>query len=101
MFAIIEAAGWPIYPLLLASVIALAIIGERLWSLREGVVMPKSLLAQVITEYRQNGLTAQLLSRLSTESPLGLVFAAGLKNLKSPPAIMKTVARTSFSSGSE
>ncbi|HKA40605.1 MAG TPA: MotA/TolQ/ExbB proton channel family protein [Burkholderiales bacterium] len=99
MFAIIEAAGWPIYPLLLASVIALAIIGERLWSLREGVVMPKTLLAQVITEFRQNGLTAQLISRLSNGSPLGLVFAAGLKNLKSPPAIMKEAIEEAGRSG--
>ena len=99
MFAIIEAAGWPIYPLLLASVIALAIIGERLWSLREGVVMPQTLLAQVITEFRQNGLTAQLISRLSNGSPLGLVFAAGLKNLKSPPAIMKEAIEEAGRSG--
>ena len=89
MFAIIEAAGWPIWPLVLASVIALAIIGERLWSLRTGIVMPRNLLAQVLQEYRQNGMTAQLVSRLTAGSPLGQVFAAGLKNLKSPPAIMK------------
>ena len=89
MFALIEAAGWPIWPLLLTSVIALAIIGERLWSLREGVVMPKNLLPQVISEYRQNGVTLQMISRLTNSSPLGQVFAAGLKNMKSPPSIMK------------
>src|SRR5262249_33273882 len=53
------------------------------------MVMPKNLLPQVVQEYRQNGLTSQLLSRLSSGPPLGQVFAAGLKNLKSPPAIMK------------
>jgi biopolymer transport protein ExbB len=89
VFALIEAAGWPIWPLLLTSVIALAIIGERMWSLREGVVMPKNLLPQVISEYRQNGVTLQLISRLSNSSPLGQVFSAGLKNIKSPTAIMK------------
>ena len=89
MFALIEAAGWPIWPLILASVIALAIIGERLWSLREGMVMPRNLLAQVVQEYRQNGVTAQMLSRLTNGSPLGQVFAAGLKNIKTSPAIMK------------
>ena len=55
MFALIEAAGWPIWPLLLASIIALAIIGERAWSLRRSIVAPKALLGQVIQEYRQNG----------------------------------------------
>lgn len=89
MFAIIEAAGWPIWPLLLCSVVALAIIGERWWSLRQNVVMPKHLLAQVVQEYRQNGITAQLLSRLYENSPLGVIFAAGLKNVKMTPAIMR------------
>lgn len=89
MFAIIEAAGWPIWPLLLASVIALAIIGERLWSLRQPLVTPRGLLQQVIQEYQQNGVTPQMLGRLSGDSPLGQVFAAGLKNVKSTPAIMK------------
>jgi biopolymer transport protein ExbB len=89
LFAIIEAAGWPIWPLLLCSVVALAIIVERWWSLRQNVVMPKHLLAQVVQEYRQNGITAQLLSRLYENSPLGVIFAAGLKNVKMTPAIMR------------
>lgn len=89
MFAIIEAAGWPIWPLLLTSVIALAIIGERWWSLRQNVVMPKHLLAQVVQEYRQNGITSQLLTRLYDNSPLGVIFAAGLKNVKTTPAVTK------------
>lgn len=89
MFAIIEAAGWPIWLLIVASVVALAIIGERLWSLREPIVMPRNLLAQVVHEYRQNGVTPQMLSRLANSSPLGQVFAAGLKNAKSPPSVIK------------
>ena len=89
MFAIIEAAGWPIWPLLLCSIVALAIIGERLWSLRDNVVMPRSLLAQVVQEFRQNGVSAQMLTRISEASPLGVILAAGLRNAKSTPAIMK------------
>lgn len=89
MFALIEAAGWPIWFLIVASIIALAIIGERLWSLREALVMPRNLLAQVVQECRQNGVTSQMLNRLASGSALGQVFAAGLKNVKSTPAIMK------------
>ena len=89
MFAIIEAAGWPIWPLLLCSVIALAIIGERWWSLRQNAVMPRNLLGQVVQEYRQNGITSQLLTRLYDNSPLGVIFAAGLKNVKMSPAVMR------------
>jgi biopolymer transport protein ExbB len=89
VFSIIEAAGWPIWPLLLCSVIALAIIGERMWSLRQRAVMPRGLLNQVLQEYRQNGVSPQMLDRLSSESPLGQIFAAGLRNLQSDIAIMK------------
>lgn len=89
MFAIIQAAGWPIWFIIIASIIALAIIGERWWSLREAVVMPRNLLAQVVQDYRQNGVTPQMLSRIAKGSPLGQVFAAGLKNAKSPTPIIK------------
>ena len=89
MFAFIEAAGWPVWPLVLASIISLAIIGERAWSLRASVVAPASLLNQVVQEYRQNGANPQLLGRLAAGSPLAQVFAAGLRNVKSSPQIMK------------
>ena len=89
MFAIVEAAGWPIWFLIVASVIAVAIIGERWWSLRESIVMPRNLLAQVVQDYRQNGVTPQMLARLANGSPLGQVFAAGLRNARSPTAIIK------------
>ena len=89
MFAIIEAAGWPIWPLLLASVIALAIIGERAWSLRTNAVAPNHLLDQVIQDYRQGGINPQTLTQLARGSPLGQVFATGLRNSKSPAPVMK------------
>jgi biopolymer transport protein ExbB len=89
VFAIIEAAGWPIWPLIFCSVVALAIIGERSWSLRRAVVMPPNLLVQVVQEYRQNGVTPQMLSRVADGSPLGQVLAAGLRNVKSSAAVMK------------
>ena len=88
MFSLIEAAGWPIWPLILCSVIALAIIGERTWTLRRPAVIPRNLLTQVVNEYRQNGVTPEMLSRLSAQSPLGQVFAAALRNLDSTPEVM-------------
>lgn len=89
MLSIIQAAGWPIWPLLLCSVIALAIIGERLWSLRQNVVLPKNMLAHAVQAYRQNGVTAQLLSQLAAAAPLGQILAAGLRQEKSSPAVMR------------
>src|SRR5262249_5213847 len=72
-----------------ASVIALAIIGERMWSLRQSLVAPPALLSQVVNEYQQHGVTTQLLSRLAQGSPLAKIFAAGLKNVKSSRDIMR------------
>lgn len=55
MFAIIQAAGWPIWFLLIASIIALALIIERLLALRGAKVVPAGLLQQVVQQYRQGG----------------------------------------------
>ena len=89
MLAIIEAAGWPIWPIIAASIVALGIIGERGWSLRSGVVTPPALLTGAVQEFRANGVTQELLDRLAAESALGLVFAAGLRNIGSTREIMK------------
>ena len=89
MFAIIQAAGWPIYPLLLASIIAVALIIERTISLRESKIVPPTLLADVIAVYARQGVSADVLDKLSKDSPLGEVLAAGLRNEKSPRHVMK------------
>lgn len=89
MWEIIQAAGWPIWPLILASVIALAIIGERAWSLRDRVVAPPSLLAQVVQELQQTGATPQLIARLTQGSGLARILAAGLRNVKTSREVMR------------
>ena len=89
MFAIIQAAGWPIWPLLLASVVAVALIIERSVSLREAKIVPPSLLDQVITVYTRQGANADIIDKLAKDSPLGEVLAAGLRNEKSPRHVMK------------
>jgi biopolymer transport protein ExbB len=89
LLSIIEAAGWPIWPLILCSIIALAIIGERMWTLRRSLVVPRELLPRVVQEQRQNGVTPEMVNRLSEHSPLGQIFAAALRNIASTPAVMK------------
>ena len=89
MFAIVEAAGWPIWLLIVASVVAVALIAERLVFLRTQTVAPSDLLNQVIKELSQHGVTPAMLSKLVGHSPLGRIFAAGLKNIKSSPEVMK------------
>lgn len=89
MLEIISAAGWPIYPLLLASVIALALIIERGISLRRSVIAPPGLLEKVLGELRNGGPSDELISRVQAHSPLGLVLAAGLRNVRSSRDVMK------------
>lgn len=89
MFAIIQAAGWPIWPLLLASIIAVALIIERSITLRRGRVVPKGLLEKVMADYRMGGATPELVNRVASHSPLGRVLAAGLRNVKSSREVMK------------
>ena len=89
MLAIIQAAGWPIWFIILSSVAAVTIIIERALSLRKSLVLPEGLLAKVVQEYRARGVSPEMLSQLSVSSPLGRVLAAGLKNVRSSREIMK------------
>ena len=89
MFSIILAAGWPIWPLLCASIIAVALIIERLVSLRRAKVLPNGLLQRVIAEYRQQGANEAMLANLEAQSPLGRVLSAGLRNVGSSREIMR------------
>lgn len=89
MFAIIQAAGWPIWPLLAASVIAVALIIERAVSLRSSKIIPPSLLEQVLAVYQRQGVNEDILDKLAKDSPLGEVLAAGLRNHRSSRYVMK------------
>jgi biopolymer transport protein ExbB len=91
VWSIVQAAGWPIWPLIFASIIALALILERLWSLRQSVVAPPGLVDRVLAEYRQNGATPELITRTAQHGPLGRILAAGLANVKSPRPVIKEV----------
>ncbi len=89
MFAIIQAAGWPIWPLLFASVVAVALIIERLITLRRSKILPDGLLEKVVVELRQGGATPEMINRVALSSPLGRVFASGLRNVRSSREVMK------------
>jgi biopolymer transport protein ExbB len=86
---IIEAAGWPIWPIILCSIVAVGIIGERFYSLRKDLVAPRDLLPQVVQEYRQKGVSTDLMNRLAQNSALGRIFAAALKEAGNSREIIK------------
>jgi biopolymer transport protein ExbB len=80
LLEIIRAGGWLMWPLLLCSVVALAIILERLWALRPGRVIPTEVMTQVWKLHRQSQLDAAQLRQIRLGSPLGAVIAAGLSS---------------------
>ncbi|KAF4533781.1 hypothetical protein B566_EDAN005831 [Ephemera danica] len=89
VFAIIQAAGWPIWPLLLASVISVALIFERLVALRRAKVVPSGLLQRAVGEFARGGNNDLMLEDLDRHSPFGRVLAAGLRNVGTSREVMK------------
>ena len=89
MFELIKAGGWSMWPIILCSVAALAIIGERLWSLQQKYVAPANLLAQVQQWLTRDELDPARLTALRESSPLGKVLAAGLVNREHEREVVK------------
>jgi len=89
VLSLIQAAGWPIWPIIIASIVALGIIVERMWTLRVTVISPKELLPKVLNEYRRSGVNPEMITRLQNHSPLGEILAAGLRNVRSSREVMK------------
>ena len=87
LFSIIQAAGWPIWPLLLCSVVAMAVVIERVTSLRQQRVAPPTLLDEVISVTRASLPAADVVNKLQANSVLGVVLATGLRAvIAEPPA---------------
>jgi biopolymer transport protein ExbB len=78
VFEIIKAGGWVMLPIIACSILALAIIAERPWSLQTQRVMPKGLVCQIWQLCRMGKLTQNYIPSLRHGSPLGRVLAAGL-----------------------
>lgn len=89
MLELVKAGGWLMLPIIACSVIAVAIIAERLWSLRLRRVLPKHLVAQVWRWEKINQLTDEHMRELQASSPLGSILAAGIVNRNSDRAVMK------------
>ncbi|MBD3618131.1 MAG: MotA/TolQ/ExbB proton channel family protein [Chromatiales bacterium] len=89
MFEIIKAGGWLMLPIIACSVVALAIVLERLWSLKRSRVIPRQLVAQIWQWAQQGQLTEERIRELRAGSPLGRVLAAGLVNRNHSREVMK------------
>lgn len=82
MVEIVRSGGWLMLPIILCSIIAIAIVIERFWTLSAARITPKYVLAQVWTWLKNNQLDSTKLRELRLSSPLGQILAAGLLNSK-------------------
>lgn len=96
LLSIIQAAGWPIAPLILCSVFALAVVIERLFHLRESLVAPPRLVDEVIGVMRQHLPSADIVNKLEANSVLGGVLAAGIRAVAADPRIEEDSLRQAF-----
>ena len=89
MWEIVTAGGWLMLPIVVCSIVALAIIGERFYTLRAERVLPTNLVADVWRMASSRQLTEDKVREIQDASPLGRVLAAGLYNRSQDRDVMK------------
>lgn len=96
MLSIIQAAGWPIWPLIACSIIALALIIERFISLKTSKIAPPKLLDEALTVARTSIPAPDVVKQLEQSSELGAVLASGLRALNINPRCTEADLRASM-----
>ncbi len=89
MLELVKSGGWLMLPIIACSVVAMAIIAERLWALRTRRVIPDKLVAKVWQMHRAHQLTPIAIEEIRRSSPLGRILAAGLLNRQHSREVMK------------
>lgn len=96
MLSIIQAAGWPIWPLIACSILAMALIIERFVSLKTARVAPPNLLDEALAVSRAAVPSPDVVRQLEQNSALGEVLASGFRALNSDPRCSETDLRAAM-----
>jgi biopolymer transport protein ExbB len=88
MWELVKAGGYVMWPIILCSIAAAAIIVERLWTLQPKRVVPKELTNKVLQWIESHQLNDKMIQALEQNSPLGKVIAVGLANRNRPRDIL-------------
>jgi biopolymer transport protein ExbB len=96
LLSIIQAAGWPIWPLVACSILALALVIERFISLKASKVAPPQLLDEALAVSRASVPTPDVVKQLEQNSALGEVLASGFRALNSDPRCSEMDLRASM-----
>jgi len=89
LLELVQAGGWLMVPILICSVIAMAIVAERFWTLQRKRITPSNLVVQVWQWAKSGNLSEDRIRALRKSSPLGRILAAGLVNRDSSRELMK------------
>ena len=89
MWELIKSGGWIMLPIVVCSIIAVAIVAERLWTLRPSRISPPHLLGQVWRWMQDQQMDQAKFQEMRAGSPLGQILAAGLANSRHGRDIMK------------
>lgn len=95
MLEFVLAGGWLMVPIILCSIAAFAIIGERFWALQSEKIAPVNLVSGIWKLHQQGKLNNQHIEQLHRSSPLGRILAAGLVNMNHDRVVMKEVIEES------
>jgi len=98
LFSIIQAAGWPIWPLIACSILALALVIERFLSLKTDKIAPLNLLEEALSASRTAVPAPDVVEQLEKNSALGEVLASGLRALQANPACSEDDLRAAMES---
>lgn len=96
MLSIIQAAGWPIWPLIICSILGLALVIERFVSLKTARIAPATLLDEAISVSRQQLPSPDMVKQLAENSMLGELLATGFRELLNAPQISEADLRNSL-----
>ena len=98
MLSIIQAAGWPIWPLIICSILALALVIERFINLKAAKVVPPKLLEEAMTVSLTAVPPATVITQLEQNSALGELLASGFRVLESNPQCSEADLHTAMES---
>jgi biopolymer transport protein ExbB len=98
LFSIIQAAGWPIWPLIICSVLGLALVIERFVSLKKEKIVPAKLLEEAMMVSRNGIPGPEVVTQLEQNSVLGEVLASALRTLNNNPRASEDDLRSSLES---
>ena len=96
LFEVIAAAGWPIYPLILCSILALAFIIERFVNLRAEKIVPPNLVDEAIAVSRTAVPSGEIVKQLEQHALLGEVLASGMRQIANNPRISEDELRAAM-----